>query len=229
MFLYQKWLVGEMHRYVTAASHPTLRGRPVVLSPRQYGAALMQTYLGKASLKWIAGVVNVSVEGLVNWRREPEFLRVMDGSKAQFSEIFQESLRFTDYPLDEVNEIAGEFSLLEDSLRITVRTRLYQTLKNLGESLESRQRSGVSMEEPDLRRFRRLFLFFWVLEHNYWPSPARRRLEERFLPVAREVVWPRLGPTEFRIDPELHYSAPHLLAMLARELKASFRSLPDFS
>jgi hypothetical protein len=88
MFLYQEWLVEELHRYVSSASQPLVKGRPVVLTPRQYGAALLQAYLGKAPLTWVTEIAGVSLKTLTEWRREPEFLLVMDWSKSRFAEFF---------------------------------------------------------------------------------------------------------------------------------------------
>jgi hypothetical protein len=39
--------------------------------------------------------------------------------------------------------------------------------------------------------FRRLFLFFLALEYH-WPSAAQKRINEDFLPLARNVIWPLL-------------------------------------
>lgn len=192
------------------------------MTPLQYGAALLQAYLGQASIPWVAEIAGVPVETLQEWRRQPEFLLVMDWSKALFSEFFRENLALQDYSLGEVFEIAGEFSLLEDSLRIGVRTKLYGVFRNLGESLVSRYRYDLTLEQSDLRLFKRLFLFFRVLE-SYWPSPARPRLEEKFLPLARDAVWPRLGlpgweEGEF-IAASTRYSLSYLRGLLAAQLR----------
>lgn len=226
LFLYQQWLGAALHEYVTSAHHPLLKGRPIRLSPRQFGAALMQAYLGRLSLPWISRVMDLPVALLHQWRREPEFLLVMDWSKSAFGEAMREDLALTDYSVAQVRDIAGEFSLLEDSLRVIVRTRLYQVLKNLGEALARRHQSGLPLARHDLHRFRRLLLFFVMLE-QYAPSAARQRLLEQFLPLAREVIWPLLG-REWR-DPPPGYPLSRLRDRLAEKLREAFVSLPRLS
>jgi hypothetical protein len=191
IFLYQQWLHQRLHEYETSSKPPQLRGRKIALSTNQYGAALMQAYLGKASLRWIADNSSISLELLRQWRQEPRFLLVMDWSKSIFSRVFRENLALNDYTLEQYYYIAAEISLLEESLRIAVRVPLYQRFKKLGRSLISRQQNNLSLSKYDLRLFRRLFLFFLTLEHH-WPSSARERINRDFLPLARYVVWPLL-------------------------------------
>jgi len=192
IFLYQRWLHQRLHEYETSSKPPQLRGRDIVLSTNQYGAALMQAYLGKASLRWIADHSSISLELLRQWRQEPRFLLVMDWSKSIFSKVFQENLALKDYTLEQYYYIAAEISLLEESLRVAVRVPLYQRFKKLGRRLISRQQNNLSLSKYDLRLFRRLFLFFLTLE-QHWPSSANKRIGEDFLPLARDVVWPLLN------------------------------------
>jgi hypothetical protein len=116
----------------------------------------------------------------------------MDWSKSIFSGAFQENLALNDYTLEEYHYIAAEISLLEESLRVAVRVPLYQRFKKLGRRLISRRQNNISLSRYDLRLFRRLFLFFLTLE-QHWPSSARKRITEDFLPLARDVVWPLLN------------------------------------
>jgi hypothetical protein len=97
IFLYQRWLHKRLHDYVTSAKPPQLRGKDIALPTSQYGAALMQAYLGKASLRWVADLSCISLELLREWRQQPRFLLVMDWSKALFSKAFQEDLALNDY------------------------------------------------------------------------------------------------------------------------------------
>ncbi len=191
VFLYQQWLHQRLREYITSTRPPKLRGREIALSPSQYGAALMQAYIGKASLSWIAEHTRIPVDRLRQWRQEPQFLLVMDWSKSIFSKSFQENLALNDYSLAQYHYIAAEVSLLEESLRVTVRVPLYQRFKKLGRSIKSRHQNNLSLSKYDLRLFRRLFLFFLALEHH-WPSSAQKRISEDFLPLARDVVWPLL-------------------------------------
>ena len=191
IFIYQRWLHQRLHDYVTSSKPPQLRGKDITLPTSQYGAALMQAYLGKASLRWIADLSCISLELLHKWRQEPRFLLVMDWSKALFSRAFQEDLALNDYTLREYYHIAAEISLLEESLRIVVRVPLYQRFKRLGRRLNSRRQNNLSLSKYDLRLFKRLFLFFLTLE-EHWPSSAQKRIKEDFLPLARDVVWPLL-------------------------------------
>jgi len=228
MFLYLNWLRDTLTEYTTAAGPPTLKGRPLPLTLRQYAAALMQAYLGRASLTWIAGIAGITLEDLTRLRREPSFLLAMDWSKSAFSQEFREALLLNDYSIGQYHEIAGEFFLLEDSLRIAVRTRLYQTFRDLGERLASRWQHALPLERHDLTRFSRLLLFFLALEH-YWPSPARGRIQEKFLPLAEEVVWPFRGWTQ-GIEPDLRaareqYPLEKLRSLLAEQLRQVFAPL----
>jgi hypothetical protein len=229
MFLYLQWLRDTLTEYTTAARPPT-PGRPLGLTPWQYAAALMQAYLGRASLAWIAGIAGSSLEDLTRLRREPRFLLAMDWSKSAFAQKFREALLLNDYSIGQYHEIAGEFSLLEDSLRIAVRTRLYRTCRDLGERLASRWQHGLPLERHDLTRFGRLLLFFLALEH-YWPSPAARRIQEKFLPLAGEVVWPLKGWSAAEVEAELSasrgkYPLERICALLAAELRQVFTRLP---
>ena len=193
LFLYQRWLAEALNAFAASIEQPTLRGRPILLSPRQYGAALMQAYFGRTSLAWIAEVIALPVETLKDWRREPGFLLVMDGSKAQFVEFFKETLLSTDFSWNGYVDLAGEFFLWEDSLRVRLRMALYEIFRPLGEKLGSLHRHGLGLETYDLNLFRRLFLFFLALE-QHWPSAAGKRLRQEFIPLARDAVWPALGP-----------------------------------
>jgi hypothetical protein len=192
IFLYQRWLHQRLHDYVTSSKPPKLRGREIALPTSQYGAALMQGYLGKASLRWVADLSCVSLELLQQWRQEPPFLLVMDWSKSIFSKACQENLALNDYTLKEYHYIATEISLLEESLRIALRVPLYKRFKELGRRLISHRQNNLSLSKYDLRLFRRLFLFFLILEHH-WPSSAKKRINEEFLPLAKDVVWPLLN------------------------------------
>ncbi len=191
IFLYQRWLYQKLHEYVTSPRPPQLRGRDIKFSPSQYGAALMQAYLGKASLAWIAQHTGTPVQRLRQWRGEPQFLLVMDWSKSIFSKASQENLALNDYSVTQHHYIAGEISLLEESLRVAVRVPLYHRFKTLGRTLISRHQNKLSLSQYDLRLFRRFFLFFLALEHH-WPSAAHHRIREDFLPLAKNVVWPLL-------------------------------------
>ena len=200
-FLYQRWLSQRLHEYTHSSHPPKLRGRSVTMSPTQYGAALMQAYLGKANLNWIAEQTRIPLQQLKEWRREPEFLLVMDWSKSVFSTYFHENLVLNDYSLAQYHHITGEVSLLEESLRVVARVPIYQRFKKLGRSLISRHQNNLILSNYDLRLFRRLFLFFLALEYH-WPSSSHHRIREDFIPLAKDVVWPLLGQ-EVWLEPAL--------------------------
>jgi hypothetical protein len=62
MFFYQQWLHQRLNEYVNSSKPPKLHGREVIMPPNQYGAALMQAYLGKISLcLWIAERTAISL------------------------------------------------------------------------------------------------------------------------------------------------------------------------
>jgi hypothetical protein len=191
IFLYQQWLHQRLHEYVTSPRPPQLRGRKVVLSPTQYGAALMQAYFGQASLGWISKQTNVPIKRLREWRQKPQFLLVMDWNKAIFSKALRENLVLNDYTLAQYHYIAAEISLLEESVRVAARVPLYQRFKKLGRRLISRHHNNLNLYNYELRLFRRFFLFFLALEYH-WPSSAQKRISEDFLPLARDVIWPLL-------------------------------------
>jgi hypothetical protein len=125
----------------------------------------------------------------------------MDWSKSLFSAYFQENLVLNDYSLEQYHYISGEISMLEESLRVSVRMPLYKRFAKLGRRLISGHQNDIALQSYDLRLYRRLFLFFLALEHH-WPSPARRCLAEEFLPLAKDVVWPLLE-TKNWIEPTL--------------------------
>jgi hypothetical protein len=196
------------------------------MTPQQYGAALMQAYLGKASLAWIAEQTGISLHRLRWWRKQPEFLLVMDWSKSLFSATMQESLLLNDYTVAQYHHMAAEISLLEESLRVTVRVPAYRRFKKTAERLLSEHHNGIPISEYDLRLFRRLFLFFLTLEHH-WPSAARRRIHEDFLPLARDVAWPLLRQTRW-VGPaleSLQQTAPlsQIRLLLSGRLKEIFQ------
>lgn len=226
LFPYQRWLNQRIEEYVRSSRPPRLRGRAVAMTPEQYGAALMQAYLGKASLAWIAEQTGIPLQRLRWWRQQPEFLLVMDWSKAIFASSLQEMLFLNDYTVAQYHHITGEISLLEESVRVTVRVPTYKRFKKLGERLISRHQNDLALSDYDLRLFRRLFLFFLALEHH-WPSAASRRIHEDFLPLAKHVVWPLLDQKRW-VGPaleSLHESAPlpHIRLVLAGRLKKTFR------
>lgn len=170
------------------------------MPPIQYGAALMQAYLGRSSLTWIAEHTGIPLKRLKQWRREAQFLLVMDWSKPVFSDAFKENLVLHDYSAIQYHFIAAEVSMLEGSLRVILRMPLYKRFSTLGRRLISRHQNDLELVDYDLRLFRRLFLFFLALEHH-WPGPAHHQIKGKFLPLAKDVVWPRLGPKEW-IEPE---------------------------
>jgi hypothetical protein len=201
-FPYLAWLQETWQAYARATTRPAPRGRPLNLTPRQYGAALLMAYLGEFSLQALAEAVGVDLATLEEWRESPEFLQVMDWSKSRFAKNLQETLVLEDFSWQEYGEMAGEFACLEESLRVRVRTALYPQLRDLGERLAGQCQHGLSLEMSQFPAFRRLLRFFWVLE-IFWPSAARSRLREKCLPLAREVVWPALGlPAEAELSPE---------------------------
>jgi hypothetical protein len=196
------------------------------MSPNQYGAALMQAYLGKASLNWIAEITGIPLQRLRQWRQEPQFLLVIDWSKSIFSKSFQENLVLSDYSVVQHHYISGEISLLEESLRIAIRMPLYQRFTKLGKSLISRYQNDLPLNDYDLRLFRRLFLFFLALEHH-WPGPARRHIGEDFLPLAKDVIWPLLEEKQWA-DSELEsmqQAEPlsQIRSQLDRKLRETFK------
>lgn len=228
LFLHQKWLAGAVQAFLASLAPLTLQGKPIMLSPRQYAAALMQAYFGQHPLRWIAGIMDLPEQTLAAWRREPGFLLVMDWSKVQFAEFFRETLLTTDFHPAKYFDLAGEFALLEDTLRVRLRMQLYEIFLPLGEKLGSRHRHGLALDAYDLALFRRLFLFFLALEH-YWPSPADRRLREHFIPLARDVVWPALGappwPQDFATGHPEAWARPNLREVLAAKLKETLAEL----
>jgi hypothetical protein len=226
IFLYQQWLSQRLHEYVSLSRPPKLRGREIVMTPNQYGAALMQAYFGRASLNWIAKHVGISVQLLRQWRQEPQFLLTMDWSKSIFSNAFRENLILNDYSMAQYHYIAAEISLLEESLRLTLRMPLNQRFVKLGKSLMSRHQNDLELNNYDLRLFRRLFLFFLALE-NHWPGSTCHCISEDFLTFARDVVWPILDQKQW-VGQELksiQQAAPisRILSKLDRKLKETFQ------
>ena len=221
-FLYLNWLQETWQAYTQATLPPTLRGRRLRLTPQQYGAALLMEYVGGFSLKELSAVAGVGLAVLEGWRESPEFLLVMDWSKTRFAHYFPETLSLEDFPQPAYQEIAGEFACLEESLRIRVRTNLYPQLRQLGERLLSQDRHGLSLDTASFPRFRRLFLFFWALE-AFWPSPARPRLRDQLLPLARELVWQALGLRQVEELSEELWEKPGLLVNFKKNLATAIR------
>ncbi len=149
-------------------------------------------YLGGFSLRELASLAGLELDLLTDWRTRPDFLAVMDWSKARFSHYYQEDILLTDYSPQEYREIAGEFVCLEDSIRVRVRAGLYPRLDAAGTRLSGQYHHGLPLDTSLFPRFHRLFGFFWALE-ALQASPARPHLQDRLLPLAREVVWPALG------------------------------------
>lgn len=228
IFLYQQWLTQRLDEYIHLFRPPKLRGREIVMSPSQYGAALMQAYFGKASLNWIAEHVGISVQLLRQWRQEPQFLLTMDWSKYIFSKAFQENLILNDYSMAQYYYMAAEISLLEESLRLTVRVPLNRRFVKLSRSLISRHQNDLDLNNYDLRLFRRLFLFFLALD-NHWSGSACHCIIEDFLTLAKDVVWPLLNHNQW-VGQELKFiqqTAPisQILLELDSKLRATFRDV----
>ena len=223
-FQYLAWLQATWQAYLQATDSPTPQGRLLALTTRQYGAALLMSYLGEFSLKELAAFAGVDLAIMEEWRESPDFLQVMDWSKLRFARNFQEDLLLEEFSFQEYQEIAGKFACFEESLRVRVRTRLYPQLRTMGERLASQYRHGLSLETSWFPQFRRLFLFFWVLE-AFWPSPARPRLRDKYLPLAQELAWPALGLREGEeLFPEL-WEDPNLFVHLKEALAAEMRTV----
>jgi hypothetical protein len=227
IFLYQQWLHQRLNEYVKLSRQPKLKGREVIMPPNQYGAALMQAYLGKASLAWIAECTDISLPLLRQWRKEAEFLLVMDWSKSIFADDFQEKLDLTDYSPTQCHYISAEISLLENSLRITIRAPLYQRFSKLGKRLISRYKNNLTLSTYDIRLFHRFFLFFLSLEHH-WPSPAGHAINEDFIPLVKNVIQPFLEQKEWvgTALKTIQQTAPisHIRLQLESKLSETFKS-----
>jgi hypothetical protein len=201
IFLYQQWLHQQLHEYAHASQPPKLHGRRVVMPIHQYGAALMQAYLGGNSLIWIAEQIGIPIKRVRQWRQDLQFLLVMDWSKPIFSDTFKEKLIINDYSVTQYHTISAEVSLLEKSLRLSVRSPLYRRFAKLGQRLISQHQNDIDFNTYDLRLFRRLFLFFLCLEYH-WSSKAQGQIRKNFLPLAKDVVWPLLKQKAW-IEPSL--------------------------
>lgn len=195
-FFYQQWLGQRLHEYVHVPRAHKLRGRKIVMTPRQYAAALMQAYFGRASLTWIAEHVGIPVQLLLQWRNELDFLLIMDWSKSLFSKEFQEKLILNDYSMAQYYFMAAEISLLEESLRLIIRMPLNRRFVKIGRFLMSRHQNDLDLNNYDLRLFRRLFLFFLALE-AHWPGESCRCINKEFVTLARHVVWPVLNQKQW--------------------------------
>lgn len=230
IFLYQNWLQQQLNEFLHSPQPLQLQGRKIAIAQSQYGAAMLQAYLGKASMAWIAELSGIPVHRLRQWRQEPKFLLVMDWSKSIFCNVFQEKLILNDYSVPQYHYIAAEMSLLEESLRVSARLPLYKRFSKLGRRLISRHQNDLALDNYDLRLFRRLFIFFLALEHH-WPSPARYPINEDFLPLAEGVVWPLLkqkswlGPALESLQQTVPLSKIRLL--LAQALRKTFEPLPE--
>jgi hypothetical protein len=196
IFFYQQWLGQRLHEYVHVPRAQKLRGRKIVMTPRQYAAALIQAYFGKTSLTWIAEHVGIPVQLLQQWRKEPQFLLIMDWSKSLFSKKFQEKVILNDYSMAQYYFMAAEISLLEESLRLIVRMPLNRRFVKIGRSLMSRHQNDIDLDNYDLRLFRRLFLFFLALE-AHWPGDSCCCINKDFITLAKHVVWPLLNQKQW--------------------------------
>ncbi len=230
LFLYERWIKKKVIEYLTISCPPRLKGRIITMKPKEYGAVLLQAYLGKVHLETIADFGGLKVEELLKWRKQPEFLLAMDWSKNIFSKDFRETIILKDFSTSQYHEIAGEFSLLEESLRVSTRIPLYHRFKTVGQRLLSKKMYNLNMNNYDIVLFKRLFAFFFALEF-YWPSPASRRIEEDFMPLAKSVVWPTVGDGAW-IGAEIETvraSEPlsALMEVLAGRLRELFKSLPS--
>jgi len=203
VFLYQQWLHEKLHEYTHAVQPPKLRGRKVVMPIHKYGAALIQAYLGGASLNWIAEQIGIPIQRMRRWRQELQFLLVMDWSKSIFSNTFKEKLILNDYSVSQYHTIAAEVSLLEKSLSLSLRSPLYRRFAQLGQRLISQHQNNIDFNSYDLRLFRRLFLFFLCLEYH-WPSKAQGQITKNFLPLAKDAVWPNLEQEQW-VEPSLAF------------------------
>ena len=222
IFLYQQWLHQRLNEYVNSSRPPKLHGREIIMPSNQYGAALMQAYLGRATLSWIAERMGIPLALLRQWRQEPEFLLIMDWSKSIFADDFKEKLVLTDYSAAQYYYISAEVSLLENSLSVTIRAPLYRRFAKLSKSLISRYKNDLALSTYDIHLFHRFFLFFLALEYH-WPSPAGRPISEDFTPFAEDVVWPLMDQKEWvgPVFESIQHAAPIPLIRLQLENKLS--------
>ncbi len=230
LFLYEQWLQGKMLEYLTISCPPRLKGRILTMKPKEYGAVLLQAYFGGINLGRIAELAGLILEQLERWRKQPEFLLAMDWSKNRFSLSFRETILLKDFTASEYHEIAAEFSLLEESLRVSTRVPLYHRLKSVGQRLLSKRKYDLQMDSYDVVVFKRLFSFFLALEFH-WPSPASRKIEGDYMVLAKDAVWPKVGEISW-IGSEIEHvrrSEPmaQLVEVLGRRIKDLFDCLPE--
>lgn len=231
IFLYQQWLHQQLNEFLLSTKPLQIQDREIPISHIQYAGAMMQAYFGKASMAWIAELSGIPLRRLRRWRQDPQFLLVMDWSKSIFSTVFNEKLILSDFSVAQYHYIAAEMSLLEQSLRVSIRMPLYQRFFKLGRRLISRHHNDLALNNYDLRLFRRLFIFFLALEHH-WPSPARHPIYNDFLPLAEHVVWPLLNETSM-VSPALEsmqqtVSIGKIRLLLNRALRQTFRAFPEY-
>ena len=230
LFLYERWLQDRIFEYLTISCPPRLKGRILTMKPKEYGAVLLQAYHGGVNLERIAELTGLMLEQLVKWRKQPEFLLAMDWSKNSFSSSFRETILLKDFTASQYHEIAAEFSLLEESLRVSARVPLYHRLKSVGQRLLSKKMYDLQMDSYDMVVFKRLFSFFLALEFH-WPSPASRKVEGDYMVLAKDAVWPKMGEISW-IGSEMERvrdSEPlvQLVEVLSKRIKDLFDYLPE--
>ncbi len=179
------------------------------MSPHQI-AALMHIYVGTFTLKEVSEIAGLSLKDLEELRTKASFMRLVDNFKKEYSYEFREALLINDYSIEEYETLAADYSMLDEMLQIQIKVPLFTQLRDLSQSLNSKEAYGLKIETYDLRVFTRLFTFFMFVE-KYGQTLTTRILSD-IKQVAEKVL-------SVKMDDEVNKTLSDPVSMRSRRLK----------
>ncbi len=179
------------------------------MSPHQI-AALMHIYVGTFTLKEVSEIAGLSLKDLEELRTKASFMRLVDNFKKEYSYEFREALLINDYSIEEYETLAADYSMLDEMLQIQIKVPLFTQLRDLSQSLNSKEAYGLKIETYDLRVFTRPLHFFMFVE-KYGQTLTTRILSD-IKQVAEKVL-------SVKMDDEVNKTLSDPVSMRSRRLK----------
>lgn len=190
-FLGQRWIQNSISEYrMGNCEFASLKGRKVIFPEKHFAAALMHLYVGTFSLAEIAEMVSATGAEIEFLRTQIDFMMLVDAIKVSFTRYFRDKLILNEYRPIEYASIAAEYAAFEELARNQIRLPLFGRMKELAGSISDKEEFDLSIDQYDLKIYKKLFSFF-VFEESFLPALSRPSFQH-LKRVAKEIVWKRL-------------------------------------
>ncbi|MFN3921181.1 MAG: hypothetical protein ACK4K4_02125 [Caldimicrobium sp.] len=154
-----------------------LKDKSIQFTPKLFFATLLQIYIlpfwEKVALNFFP---NLSEEERSLIEKGFSYLLAQDLLSVEFSQWYREHLLGRDYSLKVYMELALEFLKLKEQIRKQIQIPLLDELKKLCMELEGNLEEGKEISEGVVRKLRRIYKFFKIVERLF-PSQITSLVE----------------------------------------------------